>query len=65
VPTQHKVDAVLRYITDNLAGDVRLDDAGDRNLSNLNRQFRAETEMTSREDRHKIRTGAAPSLAVT
>jgi transcriptional regulator GlxA family with amidase domain len=27
VPGQRKVDAILRYITDNLAEDVRLDDA--------------------------------------
>jgi len=111
-PTQLKVDTVLRYVTDNLAGEVRLDeaaravgmtpsglsrfftraagrgfadtvrrlrviractllfqtdrpvaeicfDAGYQNLSNFNRQFRAETGMTPREYRRKIRTGAA------
>lgn len=111
-PAQLKVDAVLRYITDNLADEVRLDEAarvvgmtpsalsrfflraagsgfadtvrrlrviractmlfrtdrpvaeicfeaGYQNLSNFNRQFRAETGMTPREYRRKIRTGVA------
>jgi AraC-like DNA-binding protein len=106
-PMQLRVDAILRYITDNLAGEVRLDEAarivgmtqsglsrfftrsagrgfadtvrrlrviractmlfqtdrpiaeicfeaGYQNLSNFNRQFRAETGMTPREYRRKI-----------
>jgi AraC-like DNA-binding protein len=109
-PAQLKVDAVLRYITDNLADEVRLEEAartvgmtpsglsrfftraagrgfadtvrrlrviqactllfqtdrpiadicfdtGYQNLSNFNRQFRAETGMTPREYRRRIRSG--------
>ena len=111
-PAQLTVDTVLRYITGNLAGEVRLDEAarivgmapsalsrfflraagcgfadtvrrlrviractmlfrtdrpvaeicfeaGYQNLSNFNRQFRAETGMTPREYRRTIRSGAA------
>jgi AraC-like DNA-binding protein len=40
-------------------------DAGYQNLSNFNRQFRAETGMTPREYRRKIHIGATHRLDVT